>query len=83
MLRVIRNQGREFVQTYNIEYKDANGVAKSGFVNLGPNGFLHEFGDEQDAKKLYEKLRKLIIEKVGINKVDEINKMFFRNEENE
>ena len=57
MLRVIRDQGREFVQTYNIEYKDANGVAKSGFVNLGPNGFLHEFGDEQDAKKLYEKLK--------------------------
>ena len=60
-----------------LRYRTTNSAEAASILGIPRTTFISR------KEKLYEKLRKLIIEKVGINKVDEINKIFFRNEENE
>jgi hypothetical protein len=60
-----------------LRYRTANSAEAASILGIPRTTFISR------KEKLYEKLRKLILEKVGAERVEEINRMFFRNEENE
>jgi len=59
-----------------LRYRTTNSAEAASILGIPRTTFISR------KEKLYEKLRKLIIEKVGFERVEEINRMFFRNEEN-
>lgn len=60
-----------------LRYRTTNSTEAASILGIPRTTFISR------KEKLYEKLRKLIIEKVGFERVEEINRKFFRNEENE
>lgn len=60
-----------------LRYRTTNSAEAASILGIPRTTFISR------KEKLYEKLRKLIIEKVGFERVEEINRKFFRNEENE